>query len=374
MSNDKQLIQKVRDDLNNLATVIENLAYAEPPKLELKNRELSGDHITGGQITRFSSTGIKDTATRLSVYVNDDGIITDFIDVDTLVGDTKVEGNLHVGGEITASKLHVNELTADVRNERTSPLEFIADEKNGIYGKGIQWKGIDHTRQLVYRSNPDRIFSTDSIDLFRDKEFCIDNVSVLNSTELGRTVTKSNIQELGALRNLTVQGSVNIDDFIHYDSGSMRFSVGSEEPNGMFSLASLESEFVIDPEGEAVKLGTWTNSDINIITDDTVRISVTKTGHIHLGPKGLNSTTVSVNGKLGVNINNVSQDVDIETAGSVRFQNKKFEVGTSEPKKGNYKTGDIVWNDNPKPTGYVGWVCIKEGTPGLWKPFGQIGS
>ena len=39
-----------------------------------------------------------------------------------------------------------------------------------------------------------------------------------------------------------------------------------------------------------------------------------------------------------------------------------------------YKKGDIVWTNDPKPTGFVGWVCIKEGTPGEWKAFGNISS
>ena len=37
-------------------------------------------------------------------------------------------------------------------------------------------------------------------------------------------------------------------------------------------------------------------------------------------------------------------------------------------------TSRIVWNDDPKPTSYVGWVCVREGTPGEWKAFGQISS
>jgi hypothetical protein len=54
------------------------------------------------------------------------------------------------------------------------------------------------------------------------------------------------------------------------------------------------------------------------------------------------------------------------------MQGKKFEVGTSTPTSGSYALGDVVWNSSPKPTGYVGWICIREGTPGEWKPFGQI--
>jgi hypothetical protein len=81
---------------------------------------------------------------------------------------------------------------------------------------------------------------------------------------------------------------------------------------------------------------------------------------------------VTVNGKLGIGIKNIKDDVTFHSAGPIRFDDRKFESGSSEPSHGFYSKGDIVWSDDPKPTGYVGWVCIREGTPGMWKPFGQI--
>ncbi len=39
-----------------------------------------------------------------------------------------------------------------------------------------------------------------------------------------------------------------------------------------------------------------------------------------------------------------------------------------------YKRGEIVYNTNPSPGSYVGWICTQEGTPGpgTWKGFGLI--
>lgn len=34
--------------------------------------------------------------------------------------------------------------------------------------------------------------------------------------------------------------------------------------------------------------------------------------------------------------------------------------------------GNIVYNTQPSPGGYVGWVCTVAGNPGTWKPFGAI--
>ena len=51
-----------------------------------------------------------------------------------------------------------------------------------------------------------------------------------------------------------------------------------------------------------------------------------------------------------------------------------MQSGATAPSAGAYALGDIVWNSNPKPTGYVGWICTREGTPGTWKAFGSISS
>ena len=47
--------------------------------------------------------------------------------------------------------------------------------------------------------------------------------------------------------------------------------------------------------------------------------------------------------------------------------------GTEIPSSGVFRQGDIVWNENTVPSGYIGWVCIRAGSPGEWRPFGQIG-
>lgn len=47
---------------------------------------------------------------------------------------------------------------------------------------------------------------------------------------------------------------------------------------------------------------------------------------------------------------------------------------TNAPLTGSYKKGDIVYNENPVPGDYVGWVCTQSGSPGTWKGFGIIES
>ncbi len=269
----------------------------------------------------------------------------------------------------------VNALTTDdVRIERTASLEFHADEKKGIYGKGLYWRGAGTTKQLIYRNNPDRIFTTESIDLGHDQAYNIGNIPVLSSSELGSSVTKSYLSKVGTLKELRTTGNLTVDDFIFFTSSNNRLGIGTEEPNAMLSLVSMDAEFIVEPEGNEVKIGTYSADDITIVTDNTHRLRVTASGDISFGQSGHSETNVSVHGRVAIGYNTPDVDVSLHTSGPVRFQGRKQEVLLELPRTGHYEKGDIVWNDDPKPTGYVGWVCIRTGTPGEWKPFGQISS
>jgi hypothetical protein len=129
-----------------------------------------------------------------------------------------------------------------------------------------------------------------------------------------------------------------------WDSETRRLGIGTKAPNAILSIASLEAEFIVDVDQEAVHVGTWTTDDLHIITDDTARISVTRAGKITLGTRS-KPTETTVYGALNVNVNNPTGDVDIETAGPIRIAGRKFSVGSDAPKAGSYRQGDIVWND-----------------------------
>lgn len=365
-----QEILRIRQGLTDLGDAISNLAKQEPPKPEILDRGLSGNKIHGGKITAFQSIGIKDDSTRLVVLINDDGIITDNIDVETLVGNTAVTGDLTVEGHITARSLHVDEITADIRQERSSPLEFVAGKDDGIYGKGLLFRDDKGTRQFVLRANPDRFFVSDSLDLHRDAHYAIDGLAVLTSDELGVNVVKSNLRKVGTLQNLRLEGNFTLDEYIFWNTDYMRLGLGTETPNGMIGLVQEGAELILNLENEVARVGTFTTSALELITDDTARITIGATGKITIGSSS--DSKITINGKLGINVNN--PDADIVTSGPVKFEGKKFEVGSAIPTTGVYNKGDIVWNTDPKPTGFVGWICIREGSPGMWKQFGQIAS
>jgi len=374
------MAEHINDTLANLKTgldtindAIQKIARKPAEKPEFLNNEISGDKIHGGRITKFSSVGIIDEATKQVVAIKDDGIHTDHLYVRTIrnAQGVQVLGGLRVQGDITANSLHVNEITADVRNERSAPLEFTPDE-NGIYGKGLVWKGDGPTKQFIYRANPDRIWTTESIDLNRGAAYKIDNIDLLTVDTLGSSIRKSNLTQVGTLNNLHTNGNLSIDEFIIYDSDSQRLGIGTDAPNANLSIVSYESEFIVDVESESTKIGNWTTDDLQIITDNTTRVTIKANGKVDFGRSGRNDARVSVFGKLGVGVNNIADDVSLSISNVIEIAGTKIMTGTAIPDNGTFRQGDIMYNTNAVATGYVGWVCVRDGTPGEWKPFGQI--
>lgn len=293
-----------------------------------------------------------------------------------------MENNVHKSLEtaLEALGLSIHEIVQtaltieDVILRSSKPLQFTADSEKGSYGQGLQWRGSGPTKQFVYRANPDRIWTSESIDLAEDKAYCIGNTPVISRNELGSSIRISNLTQVGTLQNLRTQGDLVIDDYIYYNSTLDALGIGTETPNGKLSVATLDAEFIVDTDPRSIRVGAWTTSDLAFITDNTTRLTISATGNIQLGNKDGKPTRVNVFGQLGINVNNVAEGVSLATDGPIQVQNKKFEVGDAIPTTGSYRQGDVVWNANPQPTGYMGWVCVREGTPGTWKPFGQIGS
>jgi len=367
-------LDRLQEQLTSVQTIAEKSLNKPVAPFVINDRSISGDKIIGGKIAKFQSTGITDEAFSTSVTINDSGLKTNTIEASNWKGEVEFLNDVRIKGNLTVESLHVNNLTSDSRLERSSSLNFIPEKGSTVVGKGLQWADEDGpSHQFVYRIGNERLWSSDDIDVQKGKVYRINNREVLSETSLGTAVTKSNLKEVGVLQGLRVVGNMNIDEFLFWDSKAGRMGLGTEAPNAMLSLASYEAEYIIDVDREAVRTGTWTTDDLHIITDDTVRIAISRTGNISLGTKNKPNTT-TIHGNLNINVNHPDGDVDFETGGPVRISGRKFSVNSEPPKGGSYKIGDIVWNDSPKPTGWVGWVCVRSGTPGIWKTFGQIGS
>lgn len=250
-------------------------------------------------------------------------------------------------------------------------IEFNETANNSNLGKGILWKGSGITKQFIL--SKESIFSSETVDLAQGKSFSINRNPVISETEIGKTVVKSNLREVGRLKGLVVDGSINVNQNLFYNHQSQRFSIGTESPNGSFSISNNGIEFLVDiPEGSRTRIGNYGSHDIEVVTDNTARITVEAGGNITLGNKNFGAVAVKVFGKMSVNVKTPDSRADLHIAGALKFSDRIHQYMPSPPQFGNYDKGDIVWNTEPTIGGSVGWVCVRAGSPGSWFPFGEI--
>jgi len=339
---------------------------------KIAKRSLSGDQITGGTITSFASSGIKDEATKQQITVKDSGVEFGTISIE------QVKGNLTVENAITARSiivdiLEVKELRTDLKLGQSAPLEITVSDGETLVGKGLLLKGQGPTKQLIFTINPDKFTSTEHFELIKDREYRISGDAVLSATALGQGVVKSNLRELGRLRGLIVDGSASFGQYIYYDNNTNRLGLGTEQPNAGLSVCEDGIEVLVGTKDQTRgMIGTFASAPFDIITDNTSRISIGSAGNILLGNTSEGPVQVSIHGKLAIRVNTPDPDVDLHVNGPVRFHGHLHIYADSSPDSRTYKTGDIVWNTAPRAGGNVGWVCVRAGSPGDWMPFGPI--
>jgi hypothetical protein len=285
------------------------------------------------------------TNDHLDIVTDDTTRITITNSGEVVIGDSEYRnGILRVNG-----KLYVDEIIADTRLSRSTSLTFETTEDNPFYGKGIEWVATDRVRKLVLGHNPDRIYSTESIDLAKDNGYYINNQLVLAGHALGPAVIESNLIKVGVLQDLTVAGTAQLSTILSSD-----IQLANES-----NRLSITSIGVLASNAFTVVRG----QDSDLVIDGTA---------ISIGHKQNHNRPIRLFGRVGVNVSNPDSSVDLAVGGNISFGNKKFTNGDSAPQEGVFSKGDICWNTDPAIGNYVGWVCIVEGTPGEWRPFGVI--
>lgn len=328
----------------------------------LRSLTVSGDTVLGefaGFYSESNRVGIntETPAGALGIFENGVDIFLGSNKIDTatlgtvgndhleLVTDNTVRVTVANNGDV---RVHGKIYAEEVITARSSPLVFQETDSSTNYGKGIVWSKSKGTiKQFILQAGPDRIWSTDHIDLQGGRHFSIDNIPVLSYTELGTSVTESSLQKLGLLRELQVAGDAAITRTL----STTKLSIGTT------SLVENELHAYGD-----LKIGRHESTEFSLGQN------------IVIGNPENYSRTVSVYGNLTVGVAQPDPSVALTVAGPVSFDNKKFMKGIGKPTQGQFNKGDIVWNTDPKASDYIGWVCVTPGEPGHWLPFGMIAS
>lgn len=280
------------------------------------------------------TAGIRDTATREQLIVSDTGVEVGVLTVERVAKNLSVDGtiiaprgvsagnseftNLKVSGKLEADSLQVKKIISDQSVDSYSKsITFFSDSPKELDGKGLLWHEGDLTRQFVYKAEPRRILSTESIDLFKGASYHIDGVSVINQTALGNTIRDSKLRTVGPLEKLTVVGETVLGDTVYVNGAMGRVGVNTDQPNAVISAIDNNTEVVLGATEDGIGfVGTWGANAFSVITDNTARITIAG-NTTEFGNVNSKAAVVKIHGVLQVD--SLVADTRVERSHPIEF-------------------------------------------------------
>lgn len=241
--------------------------------------------------------------------------------------------------------------------------------------------------------------------LYGARNSIINNLTVRN---IQRSATNTTIDNVGGIvmddaDNCSISSSNISDCRVGIYIMAARNSEVSDSDIGKCAFGVKTSTASFDNSFKGNKIHDITSTGINLtasntgtnIVDNTIygcnKAIVTNTSNARINGNTIYNIVDTANGidcrgGTSVIINNTLRGcrlyLDATGVNNVVFGNnsdlasdsycKKISYSTTYPSTGTWNKGDTVYNNSPTANGYIGWTCITAGTPGTWKPFGNI--
>lgn len=283
--------------------------------IKFDNFTLSGNHIRGGLIEDFSSTGIDDKATGVAITILDNATV---IENNLYTKDLTVEGTAVINGNLS--------ITGTVDQETDFFQDLIRKTTSSTLST-INTSLFDNYSSLIFDKIKNEGINLSKISL-NDKE-------VMTENELGSTIINSNLQKLGLLKELQVSGETLLAETLYVTP--KRVGINTIEPSGALAIWDQEVEIVASKKAA-----------------DTASFGTPRQQKMVLTSNNKENVILNPNGSTAIN------DLHI---GVMRF--------TSAAQPPNYvsEPGHVVWNTNPSLGGPMGWICLGAAN---WANFGII--
>jgi hypothetical protein len=274
---------------------IKDLAFPEGSidhkSIRWNGMQLSGDIISGGIIKEFNSTGIQDISSDCQLTISDGMVV--------------VEGKV-LSKDMQADSVLVDKLkAADIEVQNITITEGIRDAAKDIAKQEIE---------SAERHN---------INL-KDRSIVNGEKLLLDSSNLGPSVTNSNLRKVGALADLRVLGESRFADTM-YIGELGRVGVNTDDPSGAFTVWDDNAELSIKKQSNKnMFIGSTRDSDLTLGTNNKANIKITQ------------------------------EEVSVITA--LRIMGVKFSITDTVPERSG-EPGEIVMNKNAKSRQPLFYMC-----------------
>lgn len=283
--------------------------------IKFGNTKLSGDRIQGGIIQNFGSLGIDDRATQVALTILNSATV---IENNLITKDLTVEGAVTINGSF--------DLTGSVKKESAFYQTLLSDTKQSTLSS-LNQTLFDGFSNLVW----DKL-KNEGINL---SKITINGKEILNEKTLSPTVTESNLQKVGQLKELQVQGESFFAETLYVTP--KRVGINTIEPSSALSVWDEEIEIAA---GKKQK--------------DVASIATPRSQKLLLSANNKENLVLDIDGSAKID--------------DLRIGTMRFTTSSSPP---NYVSdrGHVVWNSNPNPGGPMGWICLGAAN---WANFGII--
>ena len=237
--------------------------------------------------------------------IQDDKVVITKLALDNLEGNIIHKGELSLSGPVEINGI----LTVDtlkVKNLETETGingkfgEWTAKDEADLLSSGLSWNWGHGSVQLSYRSG-NRLWTNSDFDIDGSKSYMIDGVAVLSKNELTPQITKSRLKEIGTLKSLTVSGDTALADFAVFNSAFGRLGLNTDSPNGTLSVVENDVELILgSPRDGVAHIGTYTSHDVELISDNTSRVTIKNNGQVIFGNENTKNADVRIYGTLTV--------------------------------------------------------------------------
>lgn len=212
----------------------------------------------------------------------DDAVVINKLALTYTSGTVRHAGSLEVSGNVVADTITVKNIVTE-HGSLGGVGQWKYPSESDLNGKGFTWSTDSNATKLIYRTG-NRLWTNASLDLATDESYNIDGEAVLTADSLGGGVVNSNLRTVGTLDSLEVSGDTQISEFAFFNSTYNRFGIGTDEPNAAISILENNVEIALgSPDINIATIGTYSNHDLGIITDNATRLLVKANGEVIIG-------------------------------------------------------------------------------------------
>jgi hypothetical protein len=251
------IVSSVQNEVNRAAS-----NYNFPPQsisfesIRMDGNEFNAGWINNGIYRNFTSSGIKDSASKLQLEITDDGIITtnSITAENLLIEDNTFLKNVTIDGDITVNG-------------------------NILESPGLQ----RYIQQVSHTTSTQNIENVNSQDINIANRNIVDgDKHVLGNNSLGPHIINSNLRKVGNLQELVVSGQALIGETLTVNMG--RVGINTEETAGVLSIWDQDSElsivkyaqknmFVGSTRSNDITLGSNNQNQIVLKTDNIIELN-----------------------------------------------------------------------------------------------------